>query len=320
MASQPTFVIPVYAPPARIICLVVSLTLALFSTLVYAQDTAPSSAIKFGIYSGGACSDPELLWIYTPNISIVIQDDYVAMEEIEADSRSIIHGWQRFNSKISDETYSYFMRMSKDGDVEYIEWHPGPNNIEEPPEDRWASILPASKEELNEYWALTIYTRCESIPFLSPLSMLHSEVAAFLFSLEPAISVCRSGHSACIQQIFAVADVHRDGALSKAEWARLIRLAIYFGMILDQGISTDKLGAAQAAGLFTSPLAASAIVSSYDYDDDGKTSLGELTRDMRGRSALAIPEIESVGPGMRTELKQAINRLSNLLKLLPDLQ
>ena len=53
---------------------------------------------------------------------------------------------------------------------------------------------------------------------------------------------------------------------------------------------TDKLGAAQAAGLFTSPLAASAIASSYDYDSDGKTSLGELTRDMTGQGVLAVPD------------------------------
>ena len=70
---------------------------------------------------------------------------------------------------------------------------------------------------------------------------------------------------------------------------------------------------------FASPLAASAIVSSCDYDDDGKTSLGELTRDLTEQSALAIPEIAGAGADVRAELEQTMTRLRNLLRLLPGL-
>ena len=89
-------------------------------------------------------------------------------------------------------------------------------------------------------------------------------------------------------------------------------------MIVDKGILGDALGAAQTVGLFASPLAASAIVSSCDYDD-GKTSLGELTRGLTERSALAIPEIAGAGADVRAELEQAMTRLRGLLRLLPDL-
>ena len=90
-------------------------------------------------------------------------------------------------------------------------------------------------------------------------------------------------------------------------------------MIADEGIPADELGAAQAIGLFTSPPAASAIVSSCDYDSDGKTSLGELTRDSAEQNALAIPEIAGEGAVVRADLEQAMTRLRNLLRLLPDL-
>ena len=107
--------------------------------------------------------------------------------------------------------------------------------------------------------------------------------------------------------------------MSQAEWARLIRPAIYFVAIGDGGIPSDKLGTAQTLGLFASPLAASAIVSSYDYDGNGKTSLHELARDITVQGALAVPEIEGTGAGVRADLEQAMTRLRNLLQLLPDL-
>ena len=341
MALSPNFMTPLHVrAPAWIIGLLVSWTLALFSAPVHAEDTTTSSAIPSGIYSLGPCSDPVSLWIHASGISVGIGDDFVSMEIEDVEStRSISHGWQRIKFSTG---YGYFIRVSEDGDIEEISWFPGPNNAEEPPEEHWASMLPSKeeeldgpihappdfplvfpdqlpsgKEELDGYWRLSIHTRCESIPF--PLSMSHGEAVAFLFSLEPAIRACRSGHSSCIHQVFAAADVHRDDALSQAEWARLIRLAIYFVMIGDEGIPSDKLGAAQTLGLFAAPLAASAIVSSYDYDGNGKTSLDELARDMTVQGALAVPETEGTGAGVRAGLEQAMTRLRNLLPLQPDL-
>lgn len=341
MALPPIFKLPLHVrAPAWVIGFVVSSTLALFSAPVHAEDTTASSPIPSGIYSAGACHDSESFWIHASGISVDIIGDFVSMEIVELESRPISHGWQRIESKNSNGTYGYFIRTSKNGGFEYVQWLS--DDVEEPPEEHWASMLPSSEEGLDEpvralpelplvlpdrlpsskegldgHWDLTIYTRCESIPF--PLSMSHGEAAAFLFSLEPAIRVCRSGHSSCIHRMFAAADVHRDDALSQAEWARLIRLAIYFVMIGDEGIPSDKLGAAQALGLFASPLAASAIVSSYDYDGDGKTSLYELARDMTVQGALAVPEIEGTGAGVRADLEQAMTRLRNLLQLLPNL-
>ena len=316
MASSPIFrhQLDVHAS-AKIIGLAISVTLALFSAPGQAEDTTASSDIPSGIFSAGTCSDPESWWIHASGISVTISDDFVSMYFTKTVSRPIAHGWQRMEHRFPDEVYGDFARTSKDGDIENLWWRA--NNVKEPPEDRWASVLPSGKEGLGEHWGLSTWTRCESIPF--PLSLSHGEAAAFLFSLEPALRACRSGHSSCIQQMFAAAAVHRDDALSQAEWARLIRLALYFIMIADEGIPADKLGAAQTIGLFTFPLAASAIVSSYDYDGDGKTSLVELARDIAEQSALAIPEIAGVGADVRADLEQAMARLRNLLRLLPDL-
>lgn len=316
MALPPIFKLPLHVrAPAWVIGFVASSTFALFSAPVHAEDTTASSAIPSGIYSAGTCHDPESLWIHASGISVDIGGDFVSMEIEELKSRSMSHGWQRIESKNSNGTYGYFIRISKDGGLEHVEWVS--DDVEEPPEERWASMLPSGKEGLDGHWNLALYTRCESIPF--PLSMSHGEAAAFLFSLEPAIRVCRSGHPDCIQRLFVAADVHRDDASSQAEWARLIRPAIYFVMIGDEGIPSDELGAAQALGLFASPLAASAIGSSYDYDGDGKTSLHELARDMTVQGALAVPEIEGTGAGVRADLEQAMTRLRNLLQRLPNL-
>ena len=83
---------------------------------------------------------------------------------------------------------------------------------------------------------------------------------------------------------------------------------------------TDRLGATYAISVLAAPLAASAIVSSYDYDGDGKTSLEELLHAIEGQSTGSIPEIEGLDPEMRMKLEEAITILRGLSGQLPGIE
>ncbi len=280
-----------------------------------------SSTIRSGIYANPTCPDPDHIWIHVPHVTIRIDrasdGDLVSMGHTKSESDPLVGGWQRFEIKYADgETFGYFLRMETSGSVRMAWWNPGPRNVQEPPPDSWPDMLAAIDADAR--WELVDFARCDAIPF--PLSLLHGEPVAFLFSLEPAIVSCRRGSPECVQHAFAAVDVHQDGALSTAEWARIIRIALYFALAFDESIKSDRLGAAYAVSVLTAPLAASAIVSSYDYDGDGKTSLEELHRAFVGQGDPPIPEIGGLDPDLRARLGQAMTILRNLSRQLPDMK
>ena len=284
------------------------------------RDIASISTIRSGIYTDSTCSDPTFLWIYVPDVTIDIDrsaaDDSVSIGHLRPDSERLAHGWQRFRVEYSSgESFDHFLRMAAADRVQSVWWNPGPKKAEEPPRSSWTNVLPSGEADATNYWEMATYARCDSVPF--PLSILHGEPTAFLLSLEPAFHSCRYGHPACIENVFAAADVHADGALSTAEWSRLIRVALYFALAYDESTEADKLGAAYAVSLLVVPLAASALVSSYDYDGDGRTSMEELLHAMAGQEAAPIPEVEGVDPDVRTKLGQAMTILRNLSRQLP---
>ena len=285
--------------------------------------SSPESTIRSGIYSDSTCSDPGFLWVYVPDITIDIDrsdaDDSVSIGFLVPDSEPLVHGWQRFRAEYSEgERFEYFLRMATGDGVQLLWWDPGTARESEPPRSLWPSVLPPEDADAGEHWRWENYTRCDSIPF--PLSMLHGEPAAFLFSLEPAIRSCRNGDPSCIPLAFRALELHEDGALSPAEWARLIRVTLYFTMAYAEKSKPDRLAATYAISVLAVPLAAAAIVSSYDYDGDGKTSLEELLHAIEGQSAGSIPEIEGLDPETRKKLEEAITILRGLSKQVPGLQ
>ena len=284
------------------------------------RDVASISTIRSGIYTDSTCSDPAFLWIYVPDITIDIDrsgsGDSVSIGHLKPDSELLVHGWQRFRVEFSGgETFEHFLRMGATDRVQSVWWNPGPGKADEPPRNSWTKVLPSGEADATNYWEMATYARCDAVSF--PLSMLHGEPAAFLLSLEPAFHSCRYGHPACIEDAFSAADVHADGALSTAEWSRLIRVALYFGLASGGTTDADELGAAYAISLLAVPLAASALVSSYDYDGDGRTSLEELLLAMAGQEAVPVPEVEGVDPDVRKKLGQAMTILRNLSRQLP---
>ena len=302
--------------------LALSTLLALAATAARGEAAAEST-IRSGIYSDSTCADPGFLWVYVPDITIDIDrsgtDHSVSIGFLIPDSEPLVHGWQRFRNEYSkDETFEYFLRMATGDRVQLLWWDPGPANASEPPRRLWSQVLPADDVDAGEHWNLATYAKCDSIPF--PLSLLHGEPAAFLFSLGPAIRSCRSGQRSCIDEVFGAVDIHPDGALSTAEWARLIRVMLYFSLAYGEKSKSEKLGAAYAISVLAVPLAAAALVSSYDYDGDGKTSLDELFHALREQGTGAIPQIEGLDPETRSKLEQAITILRGLSEQVPGLK
>ena len=285
--------------------------------------SSPESTIRSGIYSDSTCSDPGFLWVYVPDITIDIdqggEDGSVSVGLLVPDSEPLVHGWQRFRAEYSEgERFEYFLRTANGDGVQLLWWDPGTARESEPPRGVWSSVLPSGEADAGEHWRSETYARCDSIPF--PLSLLHSEPAAFLLSLEPAIRSCRNGDPSCIPLAFGALDLHEDGALSPAEWARLIRVTLYFTMAYAEKSKPGRLAATYGVSVLAAPLAASAIVSSYDYDGDGKTSLEELLRAIEGQADGSMPEIEGLDPETQRKLEEAITILRGLSKQVPGLR
>ena len=286
-------------------------------------EASAESTIRSGIYADAACSDPDFLWVYVPDITIDIDrnptDGSVSIRGLAPESEPLAHGWQRFRPDHSeDESFGYFLRMTDDGGVQLLWWDPGPAKVAEPPRHLWSGVLPAEDPDAGDYWRLDTYARCGSIPF--PLSLLHGEPASFLFSLEPAIQSCRSGHRSCIDHVFSAVDIHPDGALSTAEWSRIIRVTLYFSLAYGEEISSERLAATYAISVLAVPLAASAIVSSYDYDRDGGTSLAELLHALSEQGTGVLPDIAGLDSESRSKIEDAITILRGLSNQVPGLK
>ena len=285
--------------------------------------SSPESTIRSGIYSDSTCSDPGFLWTYVPDITIDIdqrgEDGSVSIGFLIPDSEPLVHGWQRFRAEYSKGApFEHFLRMATDDGVQLLWWDPGTEQESEPPRNVWSRVLPSGDADAGEHWRLVTYARCDAIPF--PLSLLHGEPATFLFSLEPAIRSCRSGNPSCIPLAFGALDIHEDGALSTSEWARVIRVTLYFTLAYAETSRPERLGATYAVSVLAAPLAASAIVSSYDYDGDGKTSLEELLHALQEQSTGSLPAIDGLDPETRKKLEEAITILRGLSKQVPGLK
>lgn len=123
------------------------------------------------------------------------------------------------------------------------------------------------------------FRRCTSVG--GPATTLHGEglvFAAAVDALEAACGGDAGTSDGCIAALMAHADVSRDGKLSNAELARLVRGAVWF-VLASEGASLEILtagvGIAAAAGLAVGYV----VVASYDYDGDGRLSPAEMIQD-----------------------------------------
>lgn len=158
-----------------------------------------------------------------------------------------------------------------------------------------------------EDWDTTDYESCgNTLP--RDQVLLHGEPVALLQVASNVQGICQTDRQACANKLFAGVDVSGDGNLSTAELARLFRVAGYIAAVSeDEPATNEELAGVMAAGLPLGPLMASAIINSFDYDDNGAVSLAELSQD---RGTL----IDQFEPKTGGELNSRLNQMKEALK------
>jgi hypothetical protein len=132
------------------------------------------------------------------------------------------------------------------------------------------------------------FRRCTAIG--GALAALHGEGIAFAAALDALELACdgeQGTTDACIAALMAYADVSKDGKLSTAELARMVR-AITWLILAGEGATIEVLAAGIGAGAGIGLAVAWLLVSSYDYDGDGRLSPAEMMQD-RGPWAGGAP-------------------------------
>lgn len=159
----------------------------------------------------------------------------------------------------------------------------------------------------SEQWQTTDYESCGNTLPRSKV-LLHGEPVALLHLASNAQKICQTDRKACANTLFTGIDVSGDGNLSTAEIARVFRVAAYVGAVSDDApANNENLAGVVAATLPIGPLMASAIINSFDYNDDGVVSLAELSQD---RGTL----IEQLEPEAGSELNSRLNQMKEALK------
>ncbi len=116
------------------------------------------------------------------------------------------------------------------------------------------------------------WQRCASVP--PAIAARHGEGVAMLGGLEALEAGCATAAN-CTVALLRIGDVSRDGLLSTAELARVLRGLLWVQAVQD-GADATTLGH-DAAG--RALMSARAIVAGHDYDNDGKLSPTELAQD-----------------------------------------
>ncbi len=248
-----------------------------------------------GIMASPSCAAPEQAQVATGGAYLVIEADKSWLTTLDAGPVGP-DGWVAVQPK--DDSW-YLARRTADGRLEEAY----------PPDNAPKGSLPGPR------WNRASFEDCgASLP--AGLALLHGEAAAFFRALDGVAADCQGGTPRCAPGLFALADVSGDGRLSRAEIARLLRIAAYLGPLMgDEAIEHEVLAAAVAAMVPLGPLLAAAVVGSFDYDDDGGISLGELLRD---REVLAGGAMAAKLPA-GADVNQALQQLKGLEGLLRSL-
>jgi hypothetical protein len=230
-------------------------------------STAPIPAAAQGLWANGACADPAALLFVTQRYwALLPKEGTQELWRVERTAEAA-----GFTLAVADDPDHTRLMLRAEG--QRLETRtPGPKQTD----DQLPGDAPATQ------WA-----RCPSLP--PALAALHGEGLSFLGALDGIEAACSGGDTAaCIGAVFAWADVTRDGVLSPAEIARLVRGATHMAM-LATGTEIADLAAALGAGAIGGMAAAYALIASFDYDGSGTLSQAELLQDRSPMPGLAGP-------------------------------
>jgi len=109
-------------------------------------------------------------------------------------------------------------------------------------------------------------------------------------------------------------DVTGDGQVSLAEIARFQRNIVKFVAVTQKSkiLKTEEIAAINLASIMLTPITATAVLNSFDYDGDGRLSKNEVLGDMAFAEILGLDatdaaegiDFESLGQRMRDLLNQ----------------
>lgn len=204
-------------------------------------------------------------------------------------------GWIRLKES---DGYPVFLQVTPEGTLKEAY---APDNA--PPD-----ALPA------EDWEQTTFASCAgNLPRSQVL--LHGEPLAVLKVVDSVYGKCQSDRQVCAATLFAGADVSNDGKLSTAELARLVRVATYLAAVSsDEVIDNGELAGAITATIPIAPVLSSAVVHSFDYDNDGVLSLREMTQDRGTLFAEIEPDAGDQLGTRLNQMKEAIKPLGRMLE------
>lgn len=163
-------------------------------------------------------------------------------------------------------------------------------------------------------WSTQDYLSCANrLPRANVL--LHGEPMAMLKAIDNVYGTCETDRQGCATTLFAAVDVSGDGKLSTAELARLIRIGTYLAAVSsDDSLENTELAGTITATIGLAPILASAVIHSFDYNNDGGVSLIELSQD-RGTLIDGIQADSGSQLGQRLQqMKEAIKPLGQLLE------
>lgn len=247
-----------------------------------------------GIWATPSCASPEDTLVIYRSFYLWLGQKETALTGL-AMPQSQPEGWTRLQES---DGYPNFFRLLPDGKLREA-FLPDDAELEANPKDDWETAD---------------YESCEGVLPRSQV-LLHGEPLALLQVASNAQAVCQTDRQACANVLFAGVDVSGDGNLSTAEIARLFRVAGYVAAVSqDDPAMNDELSGVMAASLPLGPLMASAVVNSFDYDDNGSVSLAELSQD---RGSL-IDQLETNTGGeinsRLSQMKEALKPLGRLLE------
>ena len=204
-------------------------------------------------------------------------------------------GWVRLKES---DGYPVFLQLTPEG------------NLKETyaPDNAPADALPA------DGWEQTTFAPCDGrLPRAEVL--LHGEPLAVLKVVDSVYGTCQSNRQMCATTLFAGADVSGDGKLSTAELSRLVRVATYIAAVSGNDvIQNNELAGAITATIPIAPVLSSAVVHSFDYDNDGVLSLKEMAQDRGTLFAEIEPNVGGQLGTRLNQMKEAIKPLGRMLE------
>lgn len=271
--------------------------------LVFTVGSA-SAGPRDGLFVGGSCAAPVTFVVNAGQIQLFSDDSVTFLATITEGPTDQDTGWQ----EVSDGEETYYVRMPT---PDTLDWAYLTNGTEPGVKVK----APGAGDDLDlSIWTLESFVRCQNLK--GALGAVHGEASAILLDMIPVIAACDRQDPRCPGLLFGLADVSPDAGLTGAELSRIIRILAYFGAASQElAEPADTVGASLATIPFA-PLLASAILGSYDYDDDGKVSLEELGRDRLDPDLLSASLTGSNTGALQSLIEDTSQTIKQLLPLL----